>query len=166
MSLRFLLTRLAMVAVTGALLTAAAVTPAAGTGDRDDTPTPTPAPTATWNTGTSNTGSPHTGTPAPGASTPGPGPQQTQPPSDGPGNGPRFYRGVVTARGGLALHTRPDRGGKALRVARQGEVVWIYCKTAGDTVGGNPRWYLLADGAWAWGAARYIDTVGPAPRWC
>ncbi|NEA51883.1 SH3 domain-containing protein, partial [Streptomyces sp. SID10815] len=80
--------------------------------------------------------------------------------------GTRFYRGRVTARGGLALRSRPDRGSRVLRVARPGEVVWIYCKTPGQSVQGNNVWYLLADGTWAWGSARYIDNIGPAPRWC
>ncbi|MBZ6130751.1 SH3 domain-containing protein [Streptomyces olivaceus] len=75
------------------------------------------------------------------------------------------YRGVVTAER-LALRTSPARGSDVIRYARRGEVVSIYCKTPGDTVKGNPLWYLLTDGTWAWGAARYIDNVGPAPRWC
>ncbi|MEV8068231.1 SH3 domain-containing protein, partial [Streptomyces sp. NPDC085995] len=86
--------------------------------------------------------------------------------ADPASTGTRFYRGRVTARGGLALHSRPDRGSQVLRVARQGEDVWIYCKTPGQNVQGNNLWYLLADGTWAWGAARYIDNIGPAPRWC
>ncbi len=39
-------------------------------------------------------------------------------------------------------------------------------KTSGDRVDGNDRWYLLTDGTWAWGAARSIENVGKAPRWC
>ncbi|MEU9521239.1 SH3 domain-containing protein [Streptomyces sp. NPDC048224] len=75
------------------------------------------------------------------------------------------YRGVVTADR-LALRTSPTRGADVVRYVRRGEVVSIYCKTPGDTVRGNPLWYLLTDGTWAWGAARYIDNIGPAPRWC
>ncbi|PPS89381.1 SH3 domain-containing protein [Streptomyces sp. MH60] len=75
------------------------------------------------------------------------------------------YRGVVTAHR-LALRTSPTRGSDVIRYARRGEVVSIYCKTPGDRVQGNPLWYLLTDGTWAWGAARYIDNIGPAPRWC
>ncbi|MFF4473143.1 SH3 domain-containing protein [Streptomyces sp. NPDC001599] len=75
------------------------------------------------------------------------------------------YRGVVTADR-LALRTSPSRGADVIRYARRGEVVSIYCKTPGSKVGGNPLWYLLTDGTWAWGAARYIDNIGPAPRWC
>ncbi|WP_031043301.1 SH3 domain-containing protein [Streptomyces sp. NRRL F-5650] len=75
------------------------------------------------------------------------------------------YRGVVTAER-LALRTSPSRGADVIRYARRGEVVSIHCKTPGSKVRGNPLWYLLTDGTWAWGAARYIDNIGPAPRWC
>ncbi|MER7799656.1 SH3 domain-containing protein [Streptomyces sp. BPPL-273] len=75
------------------------------------------------------------------------------------------YRGVVTTDR-LPLRTSPARGSEVIRYARRGETVRIHCKAPGDTVRGNPLWYLLADGTWAWGAARYIDNIGPAPRWC
>ncbi|WSQ11812.1 SH3 domain-containing protein [Streptomyces sp. NBC_01231] len=76
-----------------------------------------------------------------------------------------LYKGRVTAST-LALRARPDRGGQIIRYAHKGEIVSIFCKTGGETVDGNPLWYLLTDGTWAWGAARYIDNVGSAPRWC
>ncbi|MFE9763479.1 SH3 domain-containing protein [Streptomyces sp. NPDC005808] len=85
---------------------------------------------------------------------------------DGRDNNPRRYKGRVNARGGLALRTAPNRGSRVLRVARYGEVVHIFCKTSGQSVDGNRLWYQLTDGTWAWGAARYIDNIGPAPRWC
>ncbi|CAL9423040.1 SH3 domain-containing protein [Streptomyces sp. enrichment culture] len=75
------------------------------------------------------------------------------------------YRGVVTADR-LALRSAPTRGSQVIRYAHRGEVVSIFCKVPGDNVNGNPLWYLLTDGTWAWGAARYIDNIGPAPRWC
>ncbi|MEU6356402.1 SH3 domain-containing protein [Streptomyces sp. NPDC047072] len=78
---------------------------------------------------------------------------------------PKLYKGVVTASS-LALRAAPNRGGQIIRYAYQGEVVHIFCKTSGQTIQGNPLWYLLTDGTWAWGAARYIDNIGPAPRWC
>ncbi|MER5383873.1 SH3 domain-containing protein [Streptomyces sp. NPDC002688] len=81
-------------------------------------------------------------------------------------NNPRLYRGRITARDGLALRSAPTRGSQLIRVARYGETVSIYCKTSGQNVQGNPLWYLLTDGTWAWGAARYIDNIGPSPRWC
>ncbi|TLS39701.1 SH3 domain-containing protein [Streptomyces montanus] len=76
------------------------------------------------------------------------------------------YQGVVTAVGGLLLRNAPTRGSAVVRTAAQGEIVQIYCKQPGETVDGNPLWYLLADGTWAWGAARYINNIGPSPRWC
>ncbi|MEU0201667.1 MULTISPECIES: SH3 domain-containing protein [unclassified Streptomyces] len=84
------------------------------------------------------------------------------------GNGhhdPRLYKGVVTANT-LALRSAPNRGSQIIRYAHKGDIVRIFCKTGGETVKGNPLWYLLTDGTWAWGAARYIDNIGPAPRWC
>lgn len=76
-----------------------------------------------------------------------------------------LYEGVVTADT-LALRSAPNRGSQIIRFAHRGDVVKIFCKTGGETVQGNPLWYLLTDGTWAWGAARYIDNIGPAPRWC
>ncbi|WP_405882467.1 SH3 domain-containing protein [Streptomyces sp. NBC_01136] len=78
----------------------------------------------------------------------------------------RRFEGRITSRDGLALHTRPDRGSRIIRIAPFGERVHIFCKTSGARVGGNPIWYLLTDGTWAWGAARHIDIIGRSPRWC
>ncbi|GHD09584.1 hypothetical protein GCM10010313_30520 [Streptomyces violarus] len=77
----------------------------------------------------------------------------------------RFYRGIVTADT-LALRSAPNRGSRIIRFAHRGDIVKIFCKAPGQTVQGNPLWYLLPDGTWAWGAARFIDNIGPAPRWC
>ncbi|MET9683941.1 SH3 domain-containing protein [Streptomyces coeruleorubidus] len=77
----------------------------------------------------------------------------------------RLFKGVVTANT-LALRSAPNRGSQIIRHAHKGDIVSIFCKTGGETVKGNPLWYLLTDGTWAWGAARYIDNIGPAPRWC
>lgn len=79
---------------------------------------------------------------------------------------PRVYKGRVIAKSGLLLRTSPHRGAKAIRSVPYGKVVSIYCKTTGDHVSGNNRWYLLTNGTWAWGAAHYIANIGPAPRWC
>ncbi|KPI01183.1 hypothetical protein OK074_5593 [Actinobacteria bacterium OK074] len=79
---------------------------------------------------------------------------------------PRLYKGRVTARDGLRLRSAPTRGSRTIRIAPYGEIVRIFCKTPGQTVDRNNLWYLLTDGTWAWGAARYIDNIGPAPRWC
>ncbi|NEB05620.1 SH3 domain-containing protein [Streptomyces sp. SID13726] len=78
---------------------------------------------------------------------------------------PRLYKGVVTASA-LALRSAPNRGGQIIRWADKGEVVTIFCKTNGQNIDGNRHWYLLTDGTWAWGSARYIKDIGPSPRWC
>ncbi|MFJ5775767.1 SH3 domain-containing protein [Streptomyces sp. NPDC093094] len=78
---------------------------------------------------------------------------------------PRLYKGVVTANT-LLLRAAPTRGSQVIRTVRRGQIVKIYCKTTGENVQGNRLWYLLPDGTWAWGSARYIDNIGPAPRWC
>ena len=77
----------------------------------------------------------------------------------------RLYRGVVTASS-LALRSAPNRGGQIIRFAQRGEVVSIFCRTNGQSVQGNRQWYLLTDGTWAWGSARYIRDLGPSPRRC
>ncbi|MEU5998464.1 SH3 domain-containing protein [Streptomyces sp. NPDC047197] len=86
--------------------------------------------------------------------------------ADDANNHPRVYKGRVTAKHGLLLRTAPHRGSKVIRSVPYGKVVSIYCKTTGDHVSGNNRWYLLTNGTWAWGAAHYIANIGPAPRWC
>lgn len=76
------------------------------------------------------------------------------------------YLGRVTARTGLLLRDRPTRSSRIVGQVPYGAVVHIFCKTTGDNVDGNNRWYLLTDGTWAWGSARYIANIGTAPRWC
>ncbi|MGK5697999.1 SH3 domain-containing protein [Streptomyces sp. URMC 128] len=137
MSLR---SRLSIATAAGLLAAAAAVTPAAATAHDDGDPSG------------GNGGHSH------------------HDPSGGNGDeqgdhDPRLFTGVVTANT-LALRSAPNRGSQIIRFAHRGDIVKIFCKTGGETVQGNPLWYLLTDGTWAWGAARYIDNIGPAPRWC
>ncbi|NUP45112.1 MAG: SH3 domain-containing protein [Streptomyces sp.] len=78
----------------------------------------------------------------------------------------RLARGVVTAET-LFLRSAPNRGSQVIRVAHRGDRVSIFCKTPGQSVDGDNIWYLLPDGTWAWGAARFIDvTSHEQPRWC
>ncbi|KQW10422.1 SH3 domain-containing protein [Streptomyces sp. Root369] len=95
----------------------------------------------------------------------GQGQTQNQGQAQNQNHNPRLSRGVVTASS-LALRSAPNRGGQIIRWADRGEVVSIFCKTNGQSVQGNRQWYLLTDGTWAWGPARYIRTIGTAPRWC
>ncbi|WEH39689.1 SH3 domain-containing protein [Streptomyces sp. AM 2-1-1] len=76
------------------------------------------------------------------------------------------YRGRVIARPSLLLRDRPTRSSRVVGEVPYGTVVTIFCKTRGDSVDGNDRWYLLTDGTWAWGSARYIENIGAAPDWC
>jgi len=78
----------------------------------------------------------------------------------------RLSKGRVTARSGLLLRDAPTRGSRVIRTAPFNSVVSIFCKASGGDVQGNHLWYLLTDGTWAWGSARYIDTIGQPPRWC
>jgi hypothetical protein len=77
----------------------------------------------------------------------------------------KTVKGQVTARSGLILRSAPNRGGAVIRVAPYREIVNIFCRTTGQSVDGNRYWYLLTDGTWAWGSARYINTW-KTPRWC
>ncbi|MGQ4382846.1 SH3 domain-containing protein [Streptomyces sp. SAS_270] len=138
MALRSILTRLAIAAAGGALVALAATTPAVANDEWGDDPG-----ASSRNDGWGHHGEHH-----------------------GDHQNPRLYEGRVTARGGLILRGAPNRGGAYIRTAPYGSIVSIFCKTPGETIGGNPLWYLLTDGTWAWGAARYIDNIGPAPRWC
>lgn len=76
-----------------------------------------------------------------------------------------IVKGEVTARTGLILRSAPTRGSAVIRVAKYREIVKIYCRTQGQNINGNRQWYLLTDGTWAWGSARYID-ARKTPRWC
>ncbi|MEU3294595.1 SH3 domain-containing protein [Streptomyces longwoodensis] len=96
----------------------------------------------------------------------GQGQQQGEAQGQGQGQDGRLTRGVVTARGGLLLRSAPTRSSEVIRMARQGETVSIFCQTRGESVDGNRQWYLLTDGTWAWGAARYIHTFDREPRPC
>ncbi|MFE2292836.1 SH3 domain-containing protein [Streptomyces sp. NPDC059452] len=78
----------------------------------------------------------------------------------------RTYKGRVIAKPNLLLRDRPTRSSRVVGSVKYGTVVNIFCKTTGDNVDGNNRWYLLTDGTWAWGSARYIENIGAAPRWC
>ncbi|MFJ9620518.1 SH3 domain-containing protein [Streptomyces sp. NPDC101181] len=78
----------------------------------------------------------------------------------------RTYKGRVVAKPHLLLRDKPTRSSRVVGSVKYGTVVNIFCKTRGDNVDGNNRWYLLTDGTWAWGSARYIENIGTAPKWC
>jgi hypothetical protein len=137
MSLR---SRLSIAVAAGALAVTALATPAVAGDDPDD-------PGGDWGQNQTQNQS------------------QNQSQGQNQNHNPRLSRGVVTASS-LALRSAPNRGGQIIRWADRGEVVTIFCRTNGQSIQGNRQWYLLTDGTWAWGSARYIRTIGPAPRWC
>lgn len=169
MSLRSPLTRRLPIALAaGALALATAVTPAVASDDggpSDDTPWSQQNGTGGNGTGngTHQGGNQQGGNQQGGNGTGGNGDWGQA--SGGNHGDQGEYRGVVTADR-LALRSAPTRGSQVIRYAHRGQIVSIFCKVPGDNVNGNPLWYLLTDGTWAWGAARYIDNIGPAPRWC
>ncbi|MHC5263298.1 SH3 domain-containing protein [Streptomyces sp. UC4497] len=93
-------------------------------------------------------------------------PAVAQTAGSGAGDSPPVYKGRVTAKSGLLLRDAPTRGAKVVRSEPYRAIVPIFCKTSGDSVGGNSYWYLLTDGTWAWGSAKYIQNIGAVPRWC
>ncbi|MFI1564796.1 SH3 domain-containing protein [Streptomyces sp. NPDC020490] len=151
MSLRSALTRLAIAAAAGALVTSAVATPAlADDWDQDDGQS-SGQYEGQWDDQSSGR---YEG--------------QSSGQYDGQHDGgrhDRFARGVVTAST-LLLRSAPNRGSQVIRVAHRGEHVSIFCKTTGESVQGDRLWYLLPDGTWAWGAARFIEVIGASPRWC
>ena len=73
------------------------------------------------------------------------------------------YRDVrITTPSGRTWKVVPDG---SLSGYDNGEIVNIFCRTTGQTIDGNRYWYLLTNGTWAWGSARYINTW-KTPRWC
>ncbi|MFI6660405.1 SH3 domain-containing protein [Streptomyces sp. NPDC050523] len=138
MSLRTLLTRVAITTAAGALITSVAVAPALADDDWDGGGGDSSAGSDQhdgWDQGGDQDGDQH------------------------------HSQGVVTA-GELLLRSAPNRGSQVIRVVHRGQRVSIFCKTPGQSVQGNNLWYLLTDGTWAWGSARYIQTIGTPPRWC
>jgi len=76
------------------------------------------------------------------------------------------YRGRVIANGGLYVRTQPNTNSRVIGWHAQGSIVSIKCKVNGENINGNRLWYLLTDDSYGWSSARYIQNIGPAPRWC
>lgn len=172
MSLRTVLTRVAITTAAGALLSSAAAVPALaddGDGGGGSSSSSGPAQSGNWDGGDgSSSSSGSSGQSQSGNWDGGGGGSNSSGPSQSGGGeqgGQRHSEGVVTA-GELLLRSAPNRGSQVIRVAHRGQRVSIFCKTSGQSVQGNKLWYLLTDGTWAWGSARYIDTIGTPPRWC
>lgn len=83
-----------------------------------------------------------------------------------PDKAKRTYYGRVIAKTGLLVRNAPNQGGKVVGNLAKGSVVSIECKVNGQWIDGNPRWYKLSNGTYAWASARYIANIGAAPHWC
>lgn len=82
------------------------------------------------------------------------------------GDAARNYWGKVIARTGLKVRSGPSQNYRVTGYLKYGQTVKIKCKVNGQWIDGNPRWYKLANGQWAWASARYIANIGAAPHWC
>ena len=76
------------------------------------------------------------------------------------------YEGKATASGGLTVRALPTTASAAKGSIPKGKVFPIVCKVRGTSVGGNTIWYALPPTLGEWVSARYVENVGPAPRWC
>lgn len=77
------------------------------------------------------------------------------------GSSERFVGRTTTA---LTKREAPTTASAKVGSLARGAGVDIICKLEGQSVAGNNRWYFLTDHRWV--AARYVDNVGRAPRWC
>ncbi|MGV9272915.1 SH3 domain-containing protein [Streptomyces griseosporeus] len=162
MSLRSVLTRLAIAGAGGALVGAVLVTPAVADDEWGSDPQASQDSQASQAGQDSQAGQFQGGG---GGGEGGEWQEHGQNSEHGEHGNSRTSRGVVTA-GTLLLRSAPNRGSQVIRTAHRGEVVNIFCQTQGQNVNGDRRWYLLTDGTWAWGSAFYIRTLGAEPRWC
>ena len=76
------------------------------------------------------------------------------------------YDGRATANGGLTVRALPTTASAAKGSIAKGKVFPIVCKVRGTSVDGNNIWYALPPTLGEWVSARYVENVGPAPRWC
>ncbi|WP_051939426.1 SH3 domain-containing protein [Phaeacidiphilus oryzae] len=76
------------------------------------------------------------------------------------------YQGLVISRLGLLVRNGPTTKAQVIGSLRYHQKVGISCKVKGQVVAGNPRWYKLSNGTYAWASARYIANIGQVPPWC
>lgn len=74
------------------------------------------------------------------------------------------YKGRVISKTGLRVRSAPNLTGTVVGSVNRGQIIVITCKANGQWVDGNPRWYKLGENRWV--SARYVENVGPAPKWC
>jgi hypothetical protein len=76
------------------------------------------------------------------------------------------YEGRVTANGGLLVRHLPTTASAVEGKLSKGQQIEIICKVRGSSVNGNDLWYSLPPTLNEWVAARYVQAIGPSPRWC
>ncbi len=75
------------------------------------------------------------------------------------------YQGRVTTSV-LTVRHLPTTASASEGTVKKGQTIEIVCKVRGTTVAGNNIWYALPPTLNEWVSARYVDNLGPAPRWC
>jgi hypothetical protein len=83
-----------------------------------------------------------------------------------PAHAQSTYEGRVTANGGLLVRHLPTTASALEGKLSKGQQIEIVCKVRGSSVNGNDLWYSLPPTLNEWVAARYVQDIGPAPRWC
>jgi hypothetical protein len=78
----------------------------------------------------------------------------------------RHFRSRVINKSGLLLRSAPSHHAKVVGKLAFGTIARIKCQVNGEWLEGNPRWYLLTNGTWAWASGHYLRNIGPAPFWC
>ncbi|WP_329121959.1 hypothetical protein [Streptomyces sp. NBC_01465] len=82
--------------------------------------------------------------------------------NSGVGNGGTRAQGRVTSRTELHVRKSATTASASVKELRPGSVISLYCKKNGQSVGGNPIWYMLGDGS-GWVSARYVDNLSIVP---
>ncbi|MEU3188715.1 SH3 domain-containing protein [Streptomyces sp. NPDC006923] len=76
---------------------------------------------------------------------------------------PALPKGKVVSRITLNIREDPTTNSPSLGGLRPGAIVALDCKVRGQNVNGNNLWYLLADGAPGYVAARYVQNLSYVP---
>jgi len=64
----------------------------------------------------------------------------------------------------LKMREAPTTSTASVGTLNRGTGVDLICKLTAQRIDGNKLWYYMTNGRWV--AARYIENVGRAPRWC
>ncbi|MET9552272.1 SH3 domain-containing protein [Streptomyces sp. NPDC006645] len=93
---------------------------------------------------------------------PGPAAFTTQ---EGPAAAAFVHKGRVIAKPALNVRQNPNTSRPPVGSIPFGTVIELDCKVNGQSVEGNPRWYLLKDHS-GWVAARWVENINAAPGKC